>query len=204
VTISAALAADLRILTAALDEPGADIAQSLQQLAADTIAGVPSYLGLSLIVSRSDPLLTSTYLVDGAVAGDVRTSVRLTLPGVGIGIGIGRTLPAVTIILYAASPGAFVDLAADLAWLTARRLSDFALDQHLTIPAGSVTGGQLHVASAINQAIGVLIGRGYTPQQAHRELDTEAATAGTNRHSAALLILVTLVDVDGQQDCDIR
>jgi len=35
------------------------------------------------------------------------------------------------VILYAASPGAFVDLAADLSWLARLKLDEFALDQHL-------------------------------------------------------------------------
>lgn len=95
------------------------------------------------------------------------------------------------LVLYAGSPGAFVDLAADLAWLTARPLSDFVLDQHLTIPAGSDTGTQLSAASVINQAIGVLIGIGYTPRQADLRLDSQAAHAGTDRYAAAQLILAT-------------
>jgi hypothetical protein len=98
--------------------------------------------------------------------------------------------------LYAGSPGAFVDLAADLAWLTARPLSDFVLDQHLTIPTPSNTGTQLHAASIINQAMGVLMGRGHTPEQAHRQLDSQAADAGTDRHAAAQLILAALTATD--------
>ncbi len=137
--ITTGLASDLRRLTAALDEPGADIAQSLHKMAADTQAAVRSYLGLNVSVSRSDPLFTFTYLNDGVVAGDIATSLRLTLPS----IGDSWAPPAVALILYAGSPGAFVDLAADLAWLTARPLGDFVLDQHLTIPAGSDSGAQL-------------------------------------------------------------
>jgi hypothetical protein len=199
--ITAALAADLRLLTAALDEPGTDIAATLHQLAADTAAGVPSYLGLSVMVSRSDPLFTSTYLNDGVVAGDVRTSLQLRLPG----IGDRRSPPTVAIIFYAGTPGAFVDLSADLAWLTARPLADFILDQHLTIPAGSLTGGQLRATSAINQAIGVLIGRGYTPQQADSELDTQAGHARADRLTAAHLVLARLTpDSGGVADFDIH
>jgi hypothetical protein len=201
VMITAALAADLRLLTAALDEPGTDIAATLHQLAIDTAAGVPSYLGLSLMVSRSDPLFTSTYLLDGVLAGDVRTSLQLRLPG----LGEHRSPPTVAIILYAGSPGAFVDLAADLAWLTARPLTDFMLDQHLAIPAGSVTEGQLHAASTINQAIGVLIGRGYTPQQADWELDTQAGHAATDRLMAAQHILARLTAArDDDHEFDIH
>jgi hypothetical protein len=50
VTITAALAADLGILTAAPDEPCTDVARSLHRLAADATAAVPTYLGLSLTV----------------------------------------------------------------------------------------------------------------------------------------------------------
>ncbi|HJZ27049.1 MAG TPA: hypothetical protein VJ370_12310, partial [Streptosporangiaceae bacterium] len=136
--ISAALAADLGILTAALDEPGADVLHSLHQLGVDAQAAVPTYLGLSVTVEGSDPPFTFTTVEDGA-AGDVRTSLRLTLPGV----GDGRAAPSVALILYAETPGTFVDLTADLAWLTGRPPSDFALDQHRSVPAGSDAGTSL-------------------------------------------------------------
>jgi hypothetical protein len=189
--IGAALAADLGILTAALDEPGDDVLHSLHQLGVNAQAAVSSYLGLSVTVDGSDPPFTFTTLEDSA-SDDVRTSLRLTLPGV----GEGRASPVVAVTLYAGMPGTFVDLTADLAWLTGRPLSDFALDQHLSVPAGSDTGTYLRTASVINQAIGVLIGRGYTPGQAHRELDIQADGAGTDRHTAAQFILDTLTAED--------
>jgi hypothetical protein len=191
VTITAALAAELEILTAALDEPGADIAHSVRQLALNATAGVTSYLGLSVLVGRSVPPFAFTTLADGMGTDDIRTSLQVVLPGVGDGL-------SVAVHLYAGSPGAFVDLAADLAWLTARPLSDFVLDQHLTIPTPSNTGTQLHAASIINQAMGVLIGRGNTPEQAHRQLDTQAADAGTDRRAAAQLILTSLTATDNE------
>ena len=189
--ISAALAADLGILTAALDEPGADVLHSLHQLGVNAQAAVSTYLGLSVTVDGSDPPFRFTTLEDGT-ADDVRTSVRLTLPGV----GDGWASPSVTLILYAGTPGTFVDLSADLAWLTGRPPSDFALDQHLSVPAGSDAGTYLRTASVINQAVGVLIGHGYTPGQAHRELDTQADSAGTDRHTTAQFILDTLTAED--------
>ncbi|MGP0080891.1 hypothetical protein [Mycobacterium sp.] len=189
--IGAALAADLGILTAALDEPGADVLHSLQQLGVDAQAAVSTYLGLSLTVDGSDPPFTLTNLEDGA-ADDVRTSLRLTLPGV----GGDRASPSVALTLYAGTPGTFVDLTADLAWLTGRPPSDFVLDQHLSVPDGSDTGIYLRAASVINQAIGVLIGRGHTPGQAHRELDIRADSAGTDRHTTAQFILDTLTAED--------
>jgi hypothetical protein len=189
--IGAALAADLGILTAALDEPGADVLHSLHQLGVDAQAAVPSYLGLSMTFDGSDPPFTFTTLDDGT-ADNVRTSLRLTLPGV----GDGWASPSVALILYAGTPGTFVDLAADLAWLTGRPPSDFALDQHLSVPAGSDAGTSLRAASVINQAIGVLIGRGYTPRQAHSKLDTQADGAGTDRYTTAQFILDTLTAED--------
>ena len=190
-TISAALAADLGILSAALDEPGADVLHSLHRLGVDAQAAVPTYLGLNVTVDGSDPPFTFTTFADGAADG-VRTSLSLTLPGV----GEGWTSPSVALILYARTPGTFVDLAADLAWLTGRPPGDFALDQHLSLPAGSDAGTSLRAASAINQAIGVLIGRGYTPRQAQSKLDTQADGAGTDRYTTAQSILDTLTAAD--------
>jgi hypothetical protein len=189
--VTAALAADLGILTAALDEPGADVLHSLHRLGVDAQAAVPTYLGLSVTVDGSDPPFTFTTFEEGAADG-VRTSLRLTLPGV----GDGWASPWVALTLYARTLGTFVDLAADLAWLTGRPPSDFALDQHLNLPAGSDAGTSLRAASVINQAIGVLIGRGYTPRQAHSRLDTQADGAGTDRYTTAQFILDTLTAAD--------
>ncbi len=189
--IGAALAADLGILTVALDEPGADVLHSLHQLGVDAQAAVPTYLGLSVTVDDGDPPFTFTTVEDGA-ADDVRTSLWLTLPGV----SDVRASPSVALIFYAGTPGTFVDLTADLAWVTGRPPGDFALDQHLSVPAGSNAGTYLRATSVINQAIGVLIGRGYTPGQAHQELDTQADSSGIDRHTTAQFILDTLTAED--------
>jgi hypothetical protein len=189
--ISAALAADLGILTAALDEPGADVLHSLHRLGVGAQAAVPTFLGLNVTVDGSDPPFTFT-IFEGGADDRVRTSLRLTLPGV----GAGWPSPSVALILYAGTPGTFVDLAADLAWLTGRPPSDFALDQHLSVPAGSDAVTHVRTTSVINQAIGILIGRGYTPRQAHSKLDTQADGARTDRYSAAHFILDALTAAD--------
>ena len=170
-----------------LDDPAADVLHSLHRLGVDTQAAVPTFLGLSVTVAGSDPPFTFTICEEDAADG-VGASLSLTLPGV----GEGWVSPSVALVLYARTPGTFVDLAADLAWLTGRAPSDFALDQHLSVPAGSDAGTYLRAASVINQAIGVLIGRGYTPRQAHSELDNQAARARADRHTAAQVILDTL------------
>ena len=47
-------------------------------------------------------------------------------------------------------------------------------------------------ALVINQAIGALIGRGYTPEQSERNLIGEGADAGISRHAVGLRILAGL------------
>jgi hypothetical protein len=194
VKVTAAMAASLNILTAALDEPGTDIAHSLQQLAIAAAAAIPTYLGLSILVSHTDPRFICTTLADGAFVGDKHTSLQVLLPTTG-----AADDPAVTVTLYATAPGAFVDLAADMAWLTGRPPAEFILDQHVAIASGADTTAQLQATSDINQAIGVLIGRGYSPQRAEWELDIQAANNKSDRHNAARLILDKLAPVDDDQ-----
>jgi hypothetical protein len=55
-----------------------------------------------------------------------------------------RVGAGVEVILYTGRAGAFVDLAADLAWLTGRGMTDVPLDQHLGVvaePDGASGGG---------------------------------------------------------------
>jgi len=188
VKIAAALAAELGFLTAALDEPGGDVADSLRRLTAGATAAIPTFLGLSVTVVGSDPPFAFTAFVEGVEAADVGTSLRLALPGV----DDARLLSPVVVVLYAGGPGTFVDLAADLAWFTARPLSDFALDQHLPGPAEQACALNLFEVSVINQAMGALIDQGYTPEQAERHLTVESVDAGISRHAVGLRILAGL------------
>ncbi len=183
------LAAELATLDAALDDPGSDIGQGLVQLAADVTGAVPSYAALSVVVTRDDSSFTLTLLDDGVTVADVGTSIMLARPD----CGDGHDASAVAIILYSRSPGAFVDLAADVSWLTRRPLTDFLLDAHLAAAAEPGTATPLEAASVINQAIGVLIGRGCTPQQALLELDRQTAQNETDRLSVGRVILARLI-----------
>jgi hypothetical protein len=118
-----------------------------------------------------------TVLTDPAVAADVLSSLQISPDA------------RLTLILYAARAGAFVDLAADLSWLTGRPLSDFVLDQHQHLAAGPLPADSVRSTSLINQAIGTLLGDGHTLEGADRELDARAATAGLSRLEAATVIL---------------
>jgi len=196
VKFTTTLAAELAALDAALDEPGSDIGKGLRRLAAASAAAVPSYLGLSVVVTRHDPVFTLTLLDDDGVAGDIGTSILLTWPNP----ADSHDVAAVAFILYARSPGAFVDLAADVSWLTGGPPTDFVLDAHLGVPAEPDTATPIAAASVINQAVGALIGRGYTAEHAHWELDAQAARSGTERVAAAQLILDRLTTGDDQFD----
>jgi hypothetical protein len=183
--ISSDLAASLAPLTAAVDDPDVDVAAEVAALAAQARSAIPSYLGLAASIS-GDPAVTFTAFADDDQAPAIRASLRMPLPHLprpdAAGVGVA-------LILYAGQPGAFVDLAADLAWLTGREHAEFELDQHLDLPAqldGTVTP---LAASRINQAIGLLIGRGRTPDEALREIDSHAARDAIDRAAAAARIL---------------
>ncbi len=187
--LSAAVAADLTTLTEALDGADTDLAQTLQQLAATAKGAVSSYLGLTITATTSGRQITLTALQDLVTADEIRTSLRIPLeaaqthhqdthhethhethPHPGRTKTHTKTLtgPGMELILYAGTPGALIDLAADLSWLTGRELTDFILDAHLIVAEHT---DELVRTSWINQAIGVLIGRGYTPEHAAHQID---------------------------------
>jgi len=189
--ISASLAAALAVLTEALDEPAVDIANGLQGLSIDAAAAIPLYLGMSIVAPQNNPPLTITILIDGAKTTDIRTSLHVTLAR-------GKGSPPVDLILYGAAPGIFVDLAADIAWLTARPLSEIAIDEHRTVLDAVDIAAQLRAASDINQAVGVLVGRGRTLDEARRRLQAVADYNRTDRQTAALLVLDEINADDGK------
>jgi len=197
--LSPALAATLGLLTAALDDPGADIAVNVGALGAAAAAAIGSYLGLTVCISGPSALRLTVW-VPGKTMPVIRASLCIPMPNVGAGTGGDGAGVGVDLVVYAGRAGALVDLAADLSWLTGRDLSDFALDEHLHLPVDPDDTLTLLTASLIDQAIGVLIGRGHTPDQARRELDVHAARTGTDRAGAAAHILTTLAPSNAEPE----
>lgn len=78
--------------------------------------------------------------------------------------------PGIQVVLYAATPGAFVDMAADLAFLTGIALDGADLDQHQSLAGEPDITGVIQDQSVIDEAIGVLIAGGRTGDQACAEL----------------------------------
>lgn len=195
--ITAALATDLALLTAALFDvsvdPRTDIAQTMLGFATNARLAVASFLGLTITITKrtralaDQVVLRLTLLDDHNDPGDIKTS--LVLPGP---TDTTADQPGIQVVLYAATPGAFVDLAADMAFLTGNALDGADLDQHHGLAGEPDITGGIHAESAISEAIGVLIDRGRTPDQASTELDTLAGAAHTDRITEATALLTAL------------
>lgn len=193
------IAAQLHLLTQALDLPGTDLADTLARLVADVRSAVSSYLGLTIAITGSPPAFHLTVLGEGTVPDQIHTSLLVPLTSAGVAAKASPST-SVVLILYAGTPGAFVDLAADLSWITGRHPSDFRLDEHRALPADYANNTDVRSISTINQAIGVLIGAGSTPEQAERELHARAAAACIELVGAAALVLADLTRLAPRPD----
>lgn len=191
----AATAAALATLTEALDEPGTDIVETISRLGEVVAAAVPSFVAMSFRTGSGDAQIEFTGLSDAHEdLSTVRTSLVIPLSHQR-DAGSPAASPS-ALVLYAGQPGAFVDIAADISWITGRPLDSFRIDEHL-IPSGddgSVTA--LQDASTVNQAVGVLLERGFTMEGARHHLDRLAAMAGVASAAAAAILLGQLSDGD--------
>lgn len=182
--VPAALAADLILLTDTLDDPAQDVTASLHRLAASARAAIRTYLGLTIVMIMDDRDINFTAMEVRAGRIPVAASLQVLLePETPWSDREGARAPG-ALILYASQPGAFVDLAADISWLTGGDLADVLLDRHLTPPDADAPDGVAAIFT-INQAIGVLIARGHLPDQARRHLDRRGAATGGDRLTAS-------------------
>lgn len=181
------LSARLAELSGALDEPGTDLQAMLAVLIDDLMTAVPSFLGLTMTLPTDDGDEVTLNFLPPVLAGAVSTSLLLPLDALGV------SGPGGTIVFYAARPGAFVDLAADTRFAYGLD-GQVSLDEHLPSadnPAAS-SGVFGHTeASTTNRAIGVLLGRGHTPQKARSVLQRRAEQDGVPLHRAAQQLLDT-------------
>ena len=182
------LAAHLRDLVESVGASDDTLSGSLAALVEDLRTAVSSYQGLRLtLVLEGWPVtLTAFGYIDGERPA---TSLRLALSDLGPDFD-----PDSRIVFYAATPGAFVDLAADLDYAHRVRGSgstadaaDGDRDGHRTadrldidLPPVSVVSGfaGLTEYATISRAVGVLIDRGHSPDHAHATLRRDAAANG--------------------------
>lgn len=183
VELSAALITSLVELTVALDTPEDDIAESLQLLGAAVESAVSSYRGLSVLIDGRGHRSVLTAMRPRTSDDDIATSLRLPLTRADV-------FGDITLVLYASTTGAFVDLAADMGWLIGDGAPEVVLDEDLPAPVESVNG--LVELSVVNQAIGALIAGGHTVAAALGVLDVLAADGSGDRHTAAARLLAEL------------
>lgn len=180
--VSAALAADLAALTRALDDPDIDLETGLRDLAADLKRAVSSYTGLSMTIALDGHDVIFT--VDDEPTIRPVTSLLIPLTAAADAAHIpARTVG--TLLLRAAAAGAFVDLSADLSYALGVDPATLVLDAHLTASVSRSAATGLDTHFAIDQAIGVLIGRGHTPHAARDELHRLAGLDHGGLRSAA-------------------
>ncbi|MDP9116965.1 MAG: hypothetical protein M3O28_06855 [Actinomycetota bacterium] len=189
--LAAALATDLTALSRALDEPDAGLETQLQTLTADLERAVDSYLGLAITINLDGRQLGFTTYIKDEASSQIASSLLLPLTAL---TAVSSMQAGSTLVFYAAPPGAFVDLAADLSFALGLDVSDVVLDQHLTTPVAGDGFDGLQSWSDINQAIGVLIGQGHTPDAAHVELRRLAALDSGSLHHAAAVVLSSAID----------
>lgn len=192
---TASLAADLALLTAARYDPAAiptsDIAHTIRVFATDLRLAVQSFAGMTITVTQhsehaSDQVVLRIRLLDDQFdAADVETSLRLPVPMDGRDSG-GTS---VQIVFYATARGAFIDMAADISFLTGSEFSSDDLDKHRGLVDEPNITGVIQAESIVGEAVGVLIAHGHTRNQAYTELDRMAELADTDRITEATAIL---------------
>jgi hypothetical protein len=169
------LAEQMRLLGAQLgDDPGRGRSTAAGRLTADLRRAVPSLLSVQLVLPRWSGDLAVT--VGPAPAhGRRRARASMTVP-------LSGTAPTV-LVARAARAGAFVLLADDLAGQRSPVPGDreLVLDEHRQAPwllSPAALDAALDAASAADRAVGVLIARGLTTEQARGALQREARQAG--------------------------
>lgn len=178
--IPPALGADL----ARLAESGEPTVHGLDQLLGDladaAAMAVESFLGLSAAVRTGGSSFTAVLIEDGTTQDQVRTAVRIPLGAEG------------SVVLLAGVPGALVDLAADLAVALGVPPGSVVLDADLELPDAGRAHRELDGLMVLNQAVGVLVARGWTVAGGRAELERRGTAAGTGRTGAARALLGSL------------
>jgi hypothetical protein len=163
--MSTSLTSDVDNLLQMLDLPDNDIERSLHDLWYGVAFAVPSFVGLSVTVVVDEQPVVLTYLTESSSMG---SSLELSL-SLTTGLAPGSRL-----VLYAVTPGAFVDLAADLGHVLGASDEELVLDRCL-VPLRRDSGiVGVEEMSMTNRAVGILVGRGHTPEAARDLLRRKA------------------------------
>ena len=177
--ISDAMAADLRALAeATADEDGVDLRASLNDLCRSADVAVRGFLGLALTVAYPAGQVTLTALRPAAETTAVASSLHMVLSQCAGGE------PESTVTLFAGLPGAFDLLASDLKRLSPQDGRVSSRDAHLRLPPEAERHSVAQL-SIVNQAVGILIARGWTFDDAREELRRRAFHDGVPVRASA-------------------
>ncbi|HWI00594.1 MAG TPA: hypothetical protein VNT27_09690 [Propionibacteriaceae bacterium] len=182
----------------------------LKALVDNLRAAVTSYRGLQLTIVHSGQPVTLTDLLPTEADGTALTSLRVPLSAVDPDHDGGSH-----VVFYAGTPGALVDLAADLAYVLKTSVipatagsqlvdtngDDRARPWQLQVAAYLVLDADVPLStsisgltglselSAVNRAVGFLIDQGHDLDHAHDRLRWGAITAGVEVHVYAARML---------------
>lgn len=162
------------------------------------IRAVPACLAVSLTTTRHGLPVTVTVLAPEALLERARASLAVPLHDRGTA---GDTAHSPVLVLYASAVLAFDQLAADLPRLFGgdRPAALVLLNQEQALPAMAIStdalAGRLQQASAVDQALGVLLDRGLLLADGRVELDRRARAAGVGLLEVARDLLG---EVDGR------
>jgi hypothetical protein len=178
------LAALRQLVTRTQEEPSTlvDATTELTAVLGQTVSG---FAGLRITVVHSDVPVTLALVAPG-VAGPAATSVAVPLL-----LLSADHRPGGRVVLYSSVPGAFVDLAADLAFVLDRRREaeeHVELDADLPLPATSGLTG-LDDLATLHRALGHLIDQGHHPDTVEAALRSLASAAGVAPLAFARLLL---------------
>jgi hypothetical protein len=185
VHITEALAHHLKTLTGDADV-GDRLAADLSQLGHDVAVAVPSCLSVSIRLVGVGTEITISAVAPGGGSDTVRASLAVPL---------SAEQPSNTLILRAGEAGAFLLLGDDLDSQLGPGHQPIEVDKQrsaLTGPAGESLTAALADFGAVNQAIGILIDQGMSPEAAGRHLQRRADDAGITIGVTSRLLLQSL------------
>lgn len=187
--VTPALAGQLRLLTG--DDGRADLlVAGLHRMGGLIALAVPSWLDACVVVHRAGLAAVTVLAETGRTAP--------TLASVAVPLSAGE--PSDLLVVRASQAGAFVLLADDLGALLGLGQA-VMVDQHLVRPpgtSGAVLAEALAASSARHRALGALVARGATPEEASAELRRRAEAQGVP--AAATARAVTAATRAGRPD----
>ncbi len=182
-----------------------DLASALDQLLALAMEAVPSCLAVTLVLRDEEQPVSLTALVEGP-AQPVRSSVALAMPRyLGSDEAAEQTHPAL-LVIYASKGDGLRKTGREITALLDLDPRLVTWDEHLRLPLPSdVAAGlaeSLDDFSAVQRALGVLLDRGWLPDEGRVELTRLAALSGASTGDAARALLADVPDTEETDEDD--